>query len=82
MTAIAGPGEPSPGQLVRCAVLEDAEQAELLPARALRSDLVVAAHGAVHRLPPSTARVAGRRSLGDIVEHCHELGADPNGAPV
>ena len=42
-------------------------QPELLAARPARSNLVVAAHRAVHRLPFAAARVLGRWSFGDCI---------------
>src|SRR5262249_21681757 len=46
-----GPPEPAPGQLIAGAVLQPAEQPELLAPRPCQADLVPAAHRAVHGLP-------------------------------
>src|SRR5450756_306251 len=61
--------------LLRRAVLEDAEQPELFALWPLSAHLVVATHGAVHRLPAAAAGVARRRSLCTVVKDGGELRA-------
>src|SRR5665811_341051 len=70
-----GTREAATCHLFRRAVLEDAEQPELLAPWPLGANLVVATHGAVHRLPAAAAGVPRRRSLCNVVEHGGELRA-------
>ena len=71
-----GPGETTPTELGRIGVLEKAEQPELLAAWTAPSNLEVAAHRAVHRLPLAAARVLRRRRLGDSVQDGKKVRGD------
>ena len=53
--------------------LKETEEAVILPTT-LHAHLVEARHLVVHRLPLATSREGGRRSLGDRVENCLDLG--------
>ena len=63
-----GSGETAPQQVVSTAVLEDAEEPELLAPRACRADLVESGHGAAHGLPVPTAGEPRRRRPRDVVD--------------
>ena len=79
---IAGRDKSAPRKLLGSPILEDAEQPELLAARALSAYLVEAAHVAVHSFPAATARVAWGWRVGDVIEDGIQLGADLGGTPV
>jgi len=74
--------QPTSAKLGGIGVLKQAEQAELLAARAGETDLVVAPHRPVHGLPLATTAELWWRSGGDRVEHGVELGVDLGGASI
>ena len=63
-------------ELRRIRVLQDTEEAKLLPAGAAGADLVVATHWCVHRLPLPAARERGWRRISDCVEHREQVRGD------
>jgi len=68
--------KPSSGQFLFSAVLQQAEQPELLTPRSRQADLIEAAHSAVHGLPLAAAGELRWRRGGNCVKHGRELGLE------